>query len=103
MTEAEWLRGEAPKPLLGYLFARTPGRSQKAPPDERFRLFGVACCRRVVRVLGPGDQRALDHLEVYARGRLQDSLLSARRSHRSDGNAASLALSEAGGAGSREK
>src|SRR5262245_44044436 len=53
VTEQEWLDGAEVKPLLGFLFARSPGRSKNPPPDERFRRFGIACCRRLVRVLGP--------------------------------------------------
>jgi hypothetical protein len=93
MTETEWLTGTNPKPLLGYLFARVPGRSQKAPPDERFRRFGIACCRRLQRVLGAGDRCALDYLDAYARDGRREALLSARRSHKPDGDAASHALS----------
>jgi hypothetical protein len=92
MTETEWLTGTNPKPLLGYLFAGVPGRSQNAPPDERFRRFGIACCRRLERVLGAGDRCALGYLDAYTRDGRREALLSARRFHKKDGDAASLAL-----------
>jgi len=41
MTEAEWLAAERPSQLLRYLHKTT------ATSDRKFRLFAVACCRRV--------------------------------------------------------
>jgi hypothetical protein len=90
MTPDDWATATHPKQLIGHLFACLPGRSASAKPDERFRLFGVACCRRV---LGAGDRAALDSLEVYARSGEHDALKKARRFHRPDGNAASRGLS----------
>src|SRR5262245_11151205 len=94
MNESAWLTCGDPQALLSSLFARTRGKAKSQPvPDERFRLFAIACCRRVERVLEFGDRYALDCLEVYIQSGLREALLKARRFHRPAGNAAGHALS----------
>ncbi len=94
MTEAEWLGHEEPSRLLSSLFARLRG-DKPAAGDERFRRFAIACCRRVAEVLEFGDTYALDCLEIYATSKLRDALLKARRFHRTPGNEASHAMTQA--------
>ena len=98
MTESEWLAGKHPQPMLSSLFARgrkkaNTKRSVSRGDDERFRMFGIACCRRVANVLEFGDTYALDCLEIYAIEGLREALLKARRFHRPAGNDASHAMS----------
>jgi hypothetical protein len=63
MTEAQWLTCTAPEPLLEYLFGRGSG--------GKLRLFAVACCRRVDRLLPDArSRRLLDLLERWADGRV---------------------------------
>ena len=92
MTEQEWLTCAEPSRLLSSLFSR---RRKEAATDERFRMFGIACCRRVAELLEFGDTRALDYLEAYASSGLREVLLKARRSHRPAGNDASHAMTRA--------
>jgi hypothetical protein len=92
MTEVEWLACNEPSRLLSSLFSR--GRKDAAS-DERFRRFGIACCRRVAEVLEFGDTYALDCLEIYATSKLREAILKARRFHRPAGNDASRAMTEA--------
>ena len=91
MTEEEWLNAVEPSRLLSSLFSRG---GKRAATDERFRLFGIACCRRVTEVLDFGDTYALDCLEIYASSGLRESLLKARQFHRPAGDEASRAMSE---------
>jgi hypothetical protein len=46
VNERDWLTGEDPRPMLGFLRGRAG--------DRKFRLFQVACCRRVWDLL-PDD------------------------------------------------
>jgi hypothetical protein len=68
MTEAEWLACADPGPMLRSLFPLVkPGvAGSLAGSEERFRRFAVACCRRLERLLGPDELRALDLLDRFA-------------------------------------
>ena len=61
MTEAEWLACENPARMLTFV-----GRQ---PRERKFRLFGVACCRRVWEMF-PSDacRNAVEIAEQYADG-----------------------------------
>jgi hypothetical protein len=52
MTEAEWLAATDPLPMLDFLRGKATNR--------KLRLFAVACCRRVWRLLVcPHDRAAM--------------------------------------------
>jgi hypothetical protein len=61
MTEAEWLACEDPWPMLGFV----RGEERNPLPERRSRLFGVACCRRLLHLIV--DSRSLKALEVTER------------------------------------
>lgn len=61
MNEAEWLASTDPQPMLQFLHGKASSR--------KFRLFAIACCRRVWRWLS--DERSRKAMEVserYAEG-----------------------------------
>jgi hypothetical protein len=58
MTEAEWLTCEDPLRMLGFV----RGDKRNSLPERRSRLFGVACCRRLLHLIV--DSRSLKALEV---------------------------------------
>jgi hypothetical protein len=89
MTEAQWPLSENPSRMLASLFSRG---GKGAGTDERFRRFGIACCRRVAEVLEYGDTYALDCLEAYMTSGLREALLKARRFRRGAADNASRAL-----------
>jgi hypothetical protein len=66
MTEADWLAGTDPRPMLHRVRLRLG--------DRRLRLFAAACCRLVWDVL-PGDwcRHAVEQGEQYADGLLDES------------------------------
>src|SRR5437660_12654087 len=85
MTEAEWLAGTDPNPLLGYvgrtLHAEERVASRRARPgallkhlprkgrDRKLRLFAVACCRRAwERIPDETCRRAVEVAERFADG-----------------------------------
>jgi hypothetical protein len=89
MTEAEWLRWADPGRMLSHLHGR------RLPIDqERFRLFALACCRRIWHLLPPGSRGAVECLERCAREGRQE-LVKARRLHAGDRNVASQAMTAA--------
>jgi hypothetical protein len=61
MTEAEWLACEDPRRMLGSV----RGDERNRLPERRSRLFGVACCRRLLHLIV--DSRSLKALEVMER------------------------------------
>src|SRR5436309_654995 len=68
MTESDWDRCEHSHKMLKSL--RASGRES----ERKFRLFGVACCRRLWRLLGPAGQAALEDVE-HAEERAQCALV----------------------------
>jgi hypothetical protein len=61
MTEAEWLSGEDPIPMLDFLRGRAS--------DRKFRLFSTACCRRIWPLLAHDThRRAVERAEQFADG-----------------------------------
>src|SRR5262245_18510849 len=90
MTETEWLAGDDPRTMLGFLEGRTTGR--------KLRLFNYACLRSVAHLLtergrqvvevagrhadGECDPEELDRVRTEGRSVLASSLepLSAHRS-----------------------
>ncbi|MDY3560909.1 hypothetical protein R5W23_002158 [Gemmata sp. JC673] len=76
MTEAEWQVWDSPYMMLDHL-ARLPPEDVEDddptvwPPARQARLFAVACCRHVERLLIDARSRAaLDAVERYVDGRL---------------------------------
>jgi hypothetical protein len=66
MTEAEWLGGNDPKPMLEFLLCGPWGR--------KFRLFALACCDRIAgHITDPRSQAAVrfaeQHVEAGVKGR----------------------------------
>jgi hypothetical protein len=73
MTEAEWLDGNNPKPMLDYL--HTVGSPRKT------RLLGCGFCRLIWKRLEPEDsRRSVEIAEAYADGEVSKAKL--RTAHR---------------------
>jgi hypothetical protein len=70
MTEAEWLAGTDPRPMLQDLAGRASAR--------KLRLFACAFLRQVWQVVG-GQGRAVEVAERYADGLADDAELAAAR------------------------
>jgi hypothetical protein len=102
MTEQEWLDCTDPGRMISHLNGRRSSGRQPFDP-ERFRLFAIACCYRLWPLLEFGDQYAVQCLEIYARGKLREALLKARRFQRPAGTAASNAVSTSSGADYRTR
>src|SRR5262245_23795975 len=66
MTEDQWLRCSEPSVMLKFLQARSWASERK------FRLFAVACCRRLGPLLDERSLQALDVYERYADGLASD-------------------------------
>src|SRR5262249_41120562 len=79
MTEAQWLACTDPSPMLNFLRNKTS--------DRKFRLFAVACCCRILRLLT--DQRSINAVLVadrYVEGEvtlkeLKEATVAARRAY----------------------
>jgi hypothetical protein len=78
MTEAEWLNSTDPLPMLVFLrgprlerlepffgrFARYVEFPDRRAPERVFRLFAVACCRRIAHLVSPDwVERAIQTFE----------------------------------------
>jgi hypothetical protein len=74
LTEYEWLCCENPHPMMKWLHER--GYRQ----ERKFRLFAVACCRRIWSLLADERSRwAVEVSEAYADGSTTASNLAAAR------------------------
>jgi hypothetical protein len=62
MTEAQWLTSSSPWELVYWMIGV---QRAAVTTDERFRRFGIACCRRLAGALAPGHISALDQLDQY--------------------------------------
>lgn len=72
MTEADWLTGNHPDPMLAFIQDKASGR--------KLRLFTAACCRRVQHLLdsdSDADQDTLAELERGADGPADPARLGA--------------------------
>lgn len=58
MTEQDWLACVDPTPMLGFLRGKAGKR--------KWRLFGVACCRRLWKLLPPDRRTLLEASERYS-------------------------------------
>ena len=63
MTESDWITATDPQEML--LFLRNSGKAS----ERKLRLFAVACCRRVWRLVpDAGERRLVESAERYADG-----------------------------------
>jgi hypothetical protein len=87
MKESEWLSCTDPATMLKFL--------RGTISDRKLRLFGVACCRRILHLL-PDEQsrRAVDVAELFADGLVTEAEAEAA------GNVAAEAARGPGGSGS---
>jgi hypothetical protein len=70
LTEAEWVGGTHPYPMLDYLRART----HRTPDRRRVRLFSCACAREVWDLLTDDRSRqAIEVAERFADGQATDA------------------------------
>jgi hypothetical protein len=60
MTEAEWLAGTDPMPMLKFVCGKVSGR--------KLRLFAVACCRQVAHMLTAEAREGVELAERVAEG-----------------------------------
>jgi hypothetical protein len=83
MTEAEWLTGANPGPMLDCLFG--------AWSDRKARLFAAACCRRLFPLLT--DERAQSAIEAVERFADGGEKVGGRRAARRAAQAVQLTAS----------
>jgi hypothetical protein len=80
MTEADWLGCAEPERMLTFVGEKVRGRAWALPWAERkVRLFAVACCRRIWRLLpDPRSRAAVEAAEALADDRRSGHLHSIR-------------------------
>jgi hypothetical protein len=71
MTEAEWLAGADPEPMLAFLLGRAS--------ERKLRLFAAACSRRVWPLIDDLGRAAVEAAELYADGQIDSDVLRAAR------------------------
>lgn len=70
MKEKQWLLCKTPKKMLTF---------NKNASERKWRLFAVACCRRLWDSLTADDRHAVDVAELFADGRASDEDRDAAR------------------------
>jgi hypothetical protein len=81
MTEAQWLACEDPRAMLGFV----RGDERNSLPEPRSRLFGIACCRRLLQlIVDPRSMKALEVTERFADGTATSEELDAAYSEAFD-------------------
>jgi len=76
MTEAQWLTGTDPRPLLDYAEVYLKAARTKVG-RRKLRLFGCACCRRLWHKLEDGGRRSVELAERYADGHVSPAEMTA--------------------------
>jgi hypothetical protein len=76
VTEEQWFASQDPQAMLSYL------RDSRGLTERKGRLFGIACCRSIWRVLeDERSRRAVEVAELFAEGMAsEDERKEARRS-----------------------
>src|SRR4051812_18087640 len=80
MTEAEWLTGEDPDQLLWFISGHPDAdklwAGRERPAARKWRLLGVACCRRIWhRIVEDECRRVVDVVEACADGEASEAEL----------------------------
>jgi hypothetical protein len=88
MTPAEWQACTDPELMLNWLEAN------QLLDENKVRLFGCACCRRVWDRLGPWDRKAVEVAERFAKGSASAADLQAARDALAGGERGAYLLEE---------
>src|SRR5271170_6383852 len=64
MTEEEWLAWNDLQKMLEFLRGKAS--------DRKLRLFGCACCRRIWHLLHSFERRAVEVIDGYADGKVNN-------------------------------
>jgi hypothetical protein len=80
MTEAEWLACETPDKMLWFICGHPDASKlwagREKPTARKWRLLGVACCRRVWSLITEVEcRRVVDVVEAYADGKVSEAEL----------------------------
>jgi len=86
-TGEEWQASDDPDPMLTFLRDPMLARLRGKPSERKFRLFAVACCRRVWHLLGHDRNRQRVELaEQYADGEVPEHAVEDAASGGHDGS-----------------